>query len=189
MSRQFWEELIWWATASGTAVANTTTETIIFPDVTIPGNYMADGRVIRMTSKGRWSNVVTAVPTLTFAIRWGGVGGTILAQSPAIVTPAAATTNAIWILMADLQTITNGSAGSIYCIGSILMGKDAAPTFGTVTNYGVHVPFGSAGAATPAAVGSLNLTADTALSLTADWSAANAANTMQGHQYFGESLN
>ena len=188
MSRQFWEELIWWATADGTAVANTITETIIFPDVPIPGNYMADSRAIRITAKGRWSNVVTAVPTLTFAIRWGGVAGTILAQSPAIVTPATATTNAIWVLMADLQTRSNGSSGTIFCMATVLMGEDAAPTFGTVTNYGVFIPFGSAGAVAPAAA-TVNLTADTALSLTADWSAANAANTLTGHQYYGESLN
>ena len=188
MSRQFWEELIWWATADGTAVANTTTETILFPDVTIPANYMADRRVIRLTAKGRWSNVVTAVPTLTFAIRWGGVAGTILAQSPAIVTPATATTNAIWEVMAMLQTRLNGASGTIFCMATVLMGEDAAPTFGTVTNYGVFIPFGSAGAAAPAAV-TVNLSVDTALSLTADWSAASASNTIQGHQYFGESLN
>jgi hypothetical protein len=188
MSRQSWQELIWWATADGTAVANTITETILFPDVTIPGNYMADGRVIRVTAAGRWSNVVTAVPTLIFALRWGGVGGTIMAQSPAIVTPATATTNALWEVTAMIQTRVNGSSGSLFTMAKVLMGEDAAPTFGTVTNYGVYVPFGSAGAATPAAV-TLNLAADTALSLTADWSAANAANTIQGHQYFGESLN
>lgn len=188
MSRQFWEELIWWATADGVAVANTAAETILFPDITIPGNYMADGRAIRLTARGRWSNVVTAVPTLTFAIRWGGVAGTILAQSSAIVTPATATTNAIWTLVAHLQTRLNGSSGSIFCMGEVTMGTGVAPTFGTVTNYGVVTPFGSAGAAIPAVV-VVNLTVDTALSLTSKWSAANAANTTQGHQYFGESMN
>lgn len=188
MSRQSWQELIWWATADGTAVANTTTETIIFPDVTIPGGYMSDGRVLRVTAQGRWSNVVTAVPTLIFALRWGGVAGTIMAQSPAIVTPATATTNALWELTAMMTVRVNGATGSVFTMAKILMGEDAAPTFGTVANYGVYIPFGSAGAATPAAV-TLNLTPDTALSITSDWSAANAANTMQGHQYFGESLN
>lgn len=188
MSRQYWSELIAWATADGVAVANTTTEAILFPDVTIPANYMADGRVLRMTAKGRWSNVVTAVPTLTFAIRWGGVAGVLLATSPAIVTPAAATTNAIWTLEAELQVRANGATGSIFCVGSVTMFEDAAATFGTVTNYGVVQPLGSAGAATPAAV-TVDLSADKALSLTADWSAANASNTVQGHNYFLESLN
>ena len=44
MSRQYWSETLSWATADGTAVNTTTTETIIFPNVTIPANYMQDGR-------------------------------------------------------------------------------------------------------------------------------------------------
>jgi len=39
MSRQFWQEALWWAVTDGTAVANTTTETIVFPNVTVPANY------------------------------------------------------------------------------------------------------------------------------------------------------
>lgn len=69
MSRQFWSELLAWATADGTAVNTTTTETIIFPNVTIPANYMQDGRVLRLTVMGRWGNVITAVPTFIWAIR------------------------------------------------------------------------------------------------------------------------
>jgi len=188
MSRQFWSETIAWATADGAAVANTTTETIIFPNVTLPANYMADGRVLRETLMGRWSNVVTAVPTLTFATRWGGVSGTVLAQSGAIVTPAAATTNAMWDMHMLLQTRANGATGSIFAMGSVTMGEDAAPTFGTVTNYGCKSFMGSAGIATPAAV-TVDLTADTALSDTADWSAANASNTMTGHIKILEVMN
>jgi len=188
MSRQFWSEALFWATADGAAVANTTTETIIFPNVTIPANYLADGRVLRLAAKGRWSNVVTAVPTLTFRLRWGGVAGTVLAASPAVVTPATATTNAIWEIELYIQTRANGAIGSLFVMGHVTMYEDAAATFGTVTNYGVKQPMASAGAATPAAV-TVDLTADTALSLTAAWSAANAANTLTGHIYTGESLN
>jgi len=188
MSRQFFEEALAWATADGVAVANTTTEAIVFPNITIPANFMADGRVLKLTAYGRWSNVVTAQPTVTWAIRWGGVAGTVLAQSPAIVTPATATTNAIWQIEAVLQVRTNGATGTIFCMGTVTMFEDAAATFGTVGNYGVVQPMGSAGAATPAAV-TVDLTADTALSLTADWSAANAANTLTGHIYTLEALN
>ncbi len=188
MSRQFWEESIAWATADGTAVANTVTETIVFPNVTIPANYMQDGRVLMATAYGRWSNVITAVPTLTFRFRWGGVAGTVLMASGAVVTPATATANAMWRIEAMLQTRLNGSAGTIFGTGTLSMFEDAAPTFGTVTNYGVISPMGSAGVATPAAV-TADLTADTALSLTATWSAANASNTLTGHNLVIESLN
>jgi hypothetical protein len=188
MSRQFWKELLAWRTADGAAVGNTAAETIVFPNITIPANYMSDGRVLIMEAYGRWSNVVTAVPTLTFRIRWGGVAGTLLCQSGAITTPATATANAMWRIEAILQTRANGATGALFVTGTLTMGEDAAPTFGTVTDYGVTSLMGSAGVATPAAV-TADLTADTALSLTAQWSAANASNTMQGHNYLLGSLN
>jgi len=188
MSRQFFTELLWWATADGAQIVSSAAETIIFPDVTIPANYIADGRVLDIYASGRWSNVVTSVPTLTFFLRWGGVAGTILAQSPAIVTPAAATTSAPWELRLRLQTRTNGATGSLFVMGSVTMTDGAAPTFGTVTNYGVTAAMHSAGTTVPAAV-TVDLTADTALSLTAKFSASNAANNLTGHIYNGISMN
>ena len=68
------------------------------------------------------------------------------------------------------------------------MHEDAVATFGTVGNYGVTQPLGSAGVATPAAV-TADLTVDTALALTIQMSASNAANAVTGHNYVGESLN
>lgn len=188
MSRQGWVESLAWATADGTAVANTTTEAILFPNITIPAGFMQDGRTLRLKAYGRWSNVVTAVPTLTFFIRHGGVSGTILAQSGAIVTPAAAQTNAQWSLEALLQTRVNGSTGTIFAQGRVMMSTTTVPTFGTVTHYGVWTPLGSAGMATPAAV-TVDLSADWALALSADWSAADAANSITGHIYTCEAMN
>lgn len=188
MSRQFWQEMIAWATADGATVNTTATETIIFPNVTIPANYMQDGRALRITASGRYSNVVTAVPTLTFAVRWGGVAGTVLAQSPAIVTSASAVTNAPWSLTVTLQTRSNGATGTIFAMGDVLMTPGIAPTFGTVTNYGVVASINSTGLLTPAVV-TVDLTADTALSLTGKFSASNAANGFTGHLYNLESMN
>lgn len=188
MSRQFWEESLWWATANGTAVANTVTETILFPNVTIPANYLQDGRALRLTAYGQWSNTVTIASTLTFRIRWGGVAGTVICASPAIVTPATATTAAIWNLEAIIQTRANGSTGSVFTMGTVSLFEDAAATFGTVTNYGVAQPMGSAGVSSPAAV-TVDLTADTALSLTVQWDETGASNSITGHLYVGESLN
>lgn len=188
MSRQYWAEQIYWATADGTQIVSSSTETIIFPNVTIPANYMADGRTLRLFASGRWSNVITAVPTLTFALRWGGVAGTILAQSPAIVTPAAATTSAPWHLELFIQTRANGASGSLFAMGYVTMTDGAAPTFGTVTNYGVTASMNSTGTTVPAAV-TVDLTADTALSLTAKFSAISASNNLTGHIYTGDSMN
>lgn len=188
MSRQYWAETISWATADGVAVANTITETILFPNLTIPANYLQDGRTLRLTVYGRFSNVVTAVPTLTFRARWGGVAGTVIAASGAMVTSAVSMVNAMWKMELIIQVRSNGSTGTVFSVGNVELGTNAAPTAGTVTNYGMESLMGSAGVSTPAAV-TVDLTADTALALTAQWSAAAAGNSVQGHVYTLEALN
>jgi len=177
MSRQFWGETLFWATADGTAVANTTTETIIFPDVTIPANYMADGRVLRLRAFGKLST--TGTPTIIFAIRWGGVAGTLLATTEAI-TCASAAANTAWSLEAIIQTRSNGATGSLFVMGDAMVNLTAS------TN--TSGAFGVSGFDAPAAV-TADLSADKALSITADWSAASASNTLTGHLYVGESMN
>jgi hypothetical protein len=177
MSRQFWSEALAWSTADGTAVANTTTETIIFPNITIPANYMQDGRVLRLTAFGKLST--TGTPTMTFAIRWGGVSGTVLATSEAI-TMGSGVTNANWSLDALVQTRSNGATGSLFVMGNV--------TIHTASTTVASNVFGVSGFDAPTAV-TVDLTADTALSLTADWSAASASNTLTGHIYTVEGLN
>lgn len=185
MSRQFWEELIWWATADGTAIANSTTETIVFPNITIPANYMADGRALRRTTYGRLST--TGTPTIRFRLRWGGVAGTVFWDSGTI-TCGSGVTAALWKLEIEIETRANGSSGSLFATGEAIIGAALAPTVGSATGAAAVGVFGSAGDDTPAAV-TCDLTADTALALTAVWSAASASNTLTGHNDFGESLN
>lgn len=178
MSRQFWSESLFWATADGTAIANSTTETIVFPNVTIPANYMQDGRALRLRAFGKLST--TGTPTITFAVRWGGVAGTLLATTEAI-TNGSGVTNVNWELEIYIQTRANGATGTLLVFGSAQVHTAA----GTV----VANTFSVSGYDAPAQVTSLDLTADTALSLTATWSAASASNTLTGMLYTGESLN
>jgi hypothetical protein len=192
MSRQFWSETVSWATASGTAIANSTTETILFPNVTIPANFMQDGRALRIWAFGGYGT--TATPTLKFSLRWGGVAGTVLCAQAANVTTsgvgAGASMTALWEVMVLIQTRSNGSTGTLYTNGHSILHTSTLLTAGTVTNYGQVAPLvsGSTGGTTPAAV-TVDLTADTALSLTAVWGTSNAANSIQGHQYVIEALN
>lgn len=185
MSRQSWSENVAWATADGTAIANSTTETIIFPNVTLPANYMADGRLLRVTAYGKHST--TGTPTLTFRLRWGGVAGTTLAASGAMVT-GSAVSNAMWSIELLIQTRSNGASGTLLAVGKARLGEDATSTVGSATNAGAEDFMGSAGVATPAAV-TVDLTADTALALTAQWGTASASNTLTGIVYSLESLN
>lgn len=192
MSRQFWTEGLAWATGSGTAVANTVTETILVPNVTIPANYLQDGRGLRLWAAGGYGT--TATPTLTFSLRWGGVAGTVIAKTTTITTTSAvgsgASMTAPWYAEFYIQTRSNGSSGTLYTMGQVTLFTSTAMTAGTVTNYGQPIPMvsGSTGGTTPAAV-TCDLTADTALSFTATWGTANAANSIQLHQYMIEAIN
>lgn len=189
MSRQFWSEALAWATSNGTAIANTTTETTIFPSVSIPANYLQDGRVLRIKAFG--VHGTTATPTLTFRVKFGSVE---LAESFAITTTSAvgggASMTALWDLEAFIQTRSNGSTGTLFTDGVVRLYTSTAPTAGTVTNYGLAVPLasGTTGGTTPVAV-TADLTADTNLQITAQWGTANAANSLQGNLYIIEGLN
>ena len=178
MSRQFWAETVAWLTADGTAHANTTDETALAA-LTIPANYLSDGRLLRIRAFGKIST--TGTPTYTWALRWGSASaGTLLATSEAI-TMGSGVTNVNWSIEAYLQVRTNGASGSVIVMGDLRV-HTAATT--VVTNV-----FGVSGYDAPAAVSSLNLTADTALTLSGDWSAASASNTATALIYSIESLN
>ena len=186
-SRQFWSEQIWWATASGTQVSNTVTETILFPNVTIPANYMQDGRTIRVTASGNHNTAGSGTVTLLFTLRWGGVSGTAFSKTSAM-TQLISLTNAYWELYVTLQTRTNGSSGSIMANGHAFVFGATAPTIGSATGAPAVSPFTDGGQTVPAAH-TLDLTADTALSLTITMGANTSGNNVQGLNYNGESLN
>lgn len=194
MSRQYWSETVAAATASGTTVASTASETILVPNVTIPGNFMQDGRTIRIRAFGQYGT--TSTPSCVISLRWGGVSGTILGKTGLNVLTSGvgggASMTANWSLEAILQTRSNGSSGTIWTMGDIVWYTSTLSTAGTVTQYGMPVALisGTTGApGTAAAAATVDLTADTALSLTALWSASNAANSIKCDIFTLESLN
>ena len=153
---------------------------------------MQDGRALRFTLGGGYGT--TSTPTLQFAVRWGGVSGTVLAAQAANVTTSGtgggASMTAIWDLEGIIQTKSNGATGTLFTHGKSTLFTSTLLTAGTVTNYGQVAPLasGSTGGTTPVAV-TADLTADTALSITVDWGTSNAANNIQGHVYLLEGLN
>jgi hypothetical protein len=75
----------------------------------------------------------------------------------------------LWEMNLVIQTRSNGSSGTLVCIG-------------TVSCQGATVPVQLmcvGGGATPAAT-TCDLTADTALSVTCQWGTASASNTLTG---------
>lgn len=182
MSRQGWQELINWVVADGTAISATTTETIVFPNVTIPANYMQDGRVLAITAYGRHTS---AGQTVTDRVRWGGVAGTVITASGATVAPTA--TAALWETTAVIQTRSNGATGTVFAMGQQVIYDDVVSTAGSATGAPAVAGLGSAGLTTPAAV-TVDLTADTSLSFTKQFGTA-GSNAVTGHIYILESKN
>jgi hypothetical protein len=185
MSMQTFVETLGLVTVDGTAIANTTAETIIFPNITIPATYLRAERAMRMIARGRLST--TGTPTIRFRLRWGGVAGTVLWDSGTI-TCGSSVTAALWSIPAlDIVCRASGATGTLFAMGETVIGSALAPTVGSATGAAAVGVFGSAGDDTPAAV-TVDLSADTALSLTATWSAQSVSNTLTGHQQFLVSL-
>ncbi len=187
MSRQYWAELIAWATASGTAVASTTTETIMFPNVTIPANYMQDGRTIRLVVIGQYSELGSGTVTMIYSVRWGGVAGTLICKTGTITTLISA---AAWLYQFEvwITTRSNGSSGTVMGNGIAHVFSSTAPTVGSATGAPAVTSMTQGGQITPA-VATLDLTADTALSVTVTHGSNSASDTSTGLQYTIESLN
>ena len=186
-SRQFWMECVAWATADGTAVASSTTETIIFPNVTLPANYMQDGRGLRLKAAGKYSTLGSGTVSHVYRVRWGGVSGTLLAAS-GTVTLLISMSNAYFDIEIMLQTRSNGSAGTILADGIARAFGGTAPTIGSATGAPAIAPMTAGGQTAPAAV-TVDLTADTALSITIQHGANSSSNTATGQHYTLESLN
>lgn len=192
MSYQSWQELIGANSASGTAIAASTTETIIFPATTLPANWLQNYRAVRIRAFGSYGT--TATPTLIFSVRLGGVAGTVLAKSATVTTTSGvgggASMTAMWSVDITLQVRANGASGSVMTNGELILYTSTAGTAGTVTNYGMPVPIasGSTGGITPVTV-TADLTVVADLVLTALWGTNNAANSLQGHNITVEALN
>ena len=185
-SRQMWQELIAWATADGTAVHTTTTETILFPNVTLPGGYMADGRALRLKVAGKWSTT-TGTVTHVYRLRWNGVAGTALAIT-GTVTLLVSITNGYFDGEIMVQTRSNGATGTLLADGIWRTFAATAPTIGSATGAPAVAPVTAGGQTAPAAV-TVDLTADTPLSITITHGASSASNTATGMHYTLESLN
>ena len=165
--------------ADGAQHLNNLTETIICPNFGFAASdpRIYQGAAFRITCGFDVSNVVTTPGTITFFIRWGGVSGTILAQSQAIQMDTAAHTNFSGRLQAEIVWRSIGSAGSAFCQGIVFLNNvadaaAAAPQYFTM---------GSAGANVPAVVGSLDTTTAKDLAVSVDFSVSTATTQITNH--------
>lgn len=177
MSRQFWSEPVDWKTVAGTALANTTTEGLLHSVLTLPPNYLQSDRIIRVRGFGSIST--TGSPTFIWAMRLGGLAGTVIWQTEAL-TQGTTQTNLNWALEVVIQTRSAGPTGTVICMGEVSWQT-------TTTACSAHVASVSGGDAPAATTVDTTIAQD--LALTGDWSAASASNTATCHILFHEALN
>lgn len=166
--------------ATATTHADSTTETIICPDYTFSANdsRLYQGAAFNIRCWFAVSNVVTTPGTITLAIRWGGVSGTVLATTSAITMSSTARTSYAGSLDADIVVRSIGSAGSMFCMGRAFLNN--VPVAADSAPQSIYT-LGSAGANVPAVVSSLDTTTSKALSVTADFSVSTAGTNITNY--------
>lgn len=176
----------------GTALTNTTTPTSIIPPAarfTLPSNFFwVPGKTIRVKAMGRISTVTAAPGNLTLDIRFGTVATPIIVfTTPAMALNITAQTNATWIAEYLLTCRAIGSGTSANMIGGgfwssrAILGSVAVATGGDNVNVSPDTA--------PAVGTGFDSTITNVVDFFATFSTANAANSIQTHQYILESLN
>lgn len=172
--------------ASGAQIANTTSETIAVPDVTLAAGFMYVGRALKYTIFGEQSTVVTTPGTVIFRLRWGGVAGTALATSGAYAPdPTGASTSlACYVEYYLVCRAYSASAGSIFAMGRAWWNDvDDASVTTIIGNLNMH-----AFPNTPAVTGSLDTVTAKALSPTFTSSVSTSGTNFTAHIGILESL-
>jgi hypothetical protein len=176
--RNQWVAPQYWLNADGTALANSAAEAVLGRTMPILKNTMQDARILRFTASGKLST--NATPTITFRLRWGGLAGTLLAETEALAM-GSGVVNVNWWVDALLVTRSNGASGSLLVQGRAFVHTAAATVLANI--------FGVSGHDAPADVGSLDLTAEADLAFTGQWSAAHASNTLTPMMQLLEGMN
>jgi len=175
MSRQTWLQLLAVKTADGSAIANTVTETVIFTGYTFPANGVNVEDVLRLVLVGKYSN--TGTPTLRLRVRYGGVSGTLIADTGAITTPSGVTNQALRVQVEIIIRAVGASGSMLATLVAHGLGSATAVNLGT-----------AGGATAPAAV-SVDTTSAKELCITAEWGTASSSNTLLGMGQHLESMN
>lgn len=187
MSIQSWQETLITAQVDGTALANSNSATSILPAAakfTLPANYFAIGKQLRVLALGRISTLITTPGTLTLDFRLGSV---IAFTGGALNLNTTAQTNATWLAEIILTCRAIGASTSANLMGIGKFESRAVIGSAAVAAGGVGVqPMPD----TAPAVGTgFDSTAAQTMDFFGTWSVANAANSIQVHQFSVESMN
>lgn len=181
MSKGFLERIME-IEGQGTALVSSTTETSIiqlgnnYGLATLPAGYFErKGKGVRISARGRMSNIVTTPGTLTLSLRLGSIDVWV---SGAIPLNIVAKTNVPWeLVIEDLvcRSKGNGTGATLIGIGKFqsesVIGAPASSAGG---NGSLLVPVGA-----PTVGSGFDSTAAQLVDLMATWSVSNAGNSIQ----------
>lgn len=113
MSLQTWGETLISAQVDGTAVTGTSAASLLpgAAKFTLPANFFAIGRVLRLNATGRISNIVTTPGTLTIDVRFGS---TVVFNGGAFSLNTTAKTNVSWRLIGLLTCRAIGTTANLF---------------------------------------------------------------------------
>lgn len=186
-----YEEMLSAIIVDGSAIASTTTQSLLAPAVLLPRNYLAisgnlPGKALHWKSRGRHTTLTTAATlTFTFGAMTTNVVATTTGRwafSGAITMDTTIQTNTMWYSEGSAIVRSVGSAGTIFGMGDATSSAQALTLANQTAQY-----MGSAGSATPAAA-TIDTTVDQYVSLSAAWSLATAY-SIQAHIFYLEALN
>lgn len=189
MSNQTWQETLVVQQAAGTLFNTyTTAKSVINPQalVTLPANYLAIGRKLRITLKGGISNIVTTPGTMNFQVKFGSVA--VFDSGAVQLNATAHTTLPFWLEIELIcRAIGSSTSANMYGMGQ-LNGRMFTLTAGQTDDaqgmQTIVVP------QTAPAVGTgFDSTVANIVDIWAGFSISNAGNGIQIQSYTLESLN
>ena len=191
MSLQTWQETLINTSVDGAALTNTTTATSILggtgtgasqAKITLPANFFYVGRMFRIFAAGRISTLVTTPGTLTLDVRLGAV---IAVNGGAMTLSTTAKTNVAWTLdwLLTCRAIGSGTTSNLMHQG-VFTSEAAGATTVAGEAKSIMLPQSA-----PAVGTGFDSTAAQTVDMFGTWSVANAANSVQLHQYKLVALN
>jgi hypothetical protein len=125
------------ASGSPVTVANTTSETVLMNNTTIPANALGVGTVIPNWTAGTITIPASTTPSVTWNLRWGGLTGTILASFTWNFGSSGSAYTQNWQWDFRVIGISTGSSGSAQINGWIVMSQIGAVSLAEPWDTGV----------------------------------------------------
>lgn len=187
MSLQTWQETLITSSVDGAQILNSTTQASVIPaaaKLTLPANYFAVGKVLKITAMGRISNVVTTPGTLLFQVLFGATAVYNNGAAAMNLNVVAKTDVAWWLELIGTCRAIGATANVMWHGQWTSESVVGAPANSAGGAGSLFIP-----ASAPAVGSNFDSTVAQVVDLQAKFSVATATTALTCHQYKIESLN